>query len=102
MCKRYRLFYPFYALANVQQFLVVRHKSGNVLQKCDGSLTANQSRIDDLKKELFALCEVGTVMSQEDMNSSKGYEALNVKPTNARLKVRRIHGDNYNSKQTSY
>lgn len=56
----------------------------------DGSLQANQSRIDDLRKELYSMCEVGTILSQEDMNSSQGYEALSVKLTNAKLKVRRM------------
>ena len=73
-----------------RNFVVAPNEQPPIYITWDGSLTANQSRIDDLKKELFALCEVGTVMSQEDMNSSQGYEALNVKLTNARLKVRRM------------
>lgn len=55
-----------------------------------GNLTDNEARITELKKEMFSLCEVGPVINQDELNSSQGYEALNVKLTNAKLKVRRM------------
>ncbi len=60
----------------------------------DGSLTANESRIKDLKQELYSLCEVGPVINQDELNSSQGYEALHVKLTNAKFKAARM-SDNF-------
>ena len=73
-----------------RNFVVAPNEQPPVYITWDGSLQANEARIDDLKKELYSMCEVGPVINQEEMNSSQGYEALNVKLTNAKLKVRRV------------
>ena len=73
-----------------RNFVVAPNEQPPIYITWDGSLQANEARIDDLKKELYSMCEVGPVINQEEMNSSQGYEALNVKLTNAKLKVRRV------------
>ena len=73
-----------------RNFVVAPNEQPPVYITWDGSLQANEARILDLKKELYSMCEVGPVINQEEMNSSQGYEALNVKLTNAKLKVRRM------------
>ena len=73
-----------------RNFVVAPNERPPVYITWDGSLQANEARILDLKKELYSMCEVGPVINQEEMNSSQGYEALNVKLTNAKLKVRRM------------
>lgn len=73
-----------------RSFVVAPNEREPIYVTWDGNLQANEERIADLKKELYSMCEVGPVINQEEMNSSQGYEALNVKLTNAKLKVRRM------------
>lgn len=58
----------------------------------DGNLTANETRITELKKTLYSMCEMGSVINNDDINSSQGYEALEIKLTNPKSKVRRMAG----------
>ena len=58
----------------------------------DGNLTSNEARIAELKKTLYSMCEMGSVINNDDINSSQGYEALEVKLTNPKAKVRRMAG----------
>lgn len=73
-----------------RNFVVAPNEQPPVYITWDGSLQANETRIEDLKRELYSMCEVGPIINQDEMNSSQGYEALNVKLTNAKLKVRRM------------
>lgn len=73
-----------------RNFVIAPNQQPPIYVTWDGNLQANEQRINDLKKELFSMCEVGPVINQDEMNSSQGYEALNVKLTNAKLKVRRL------------
>jgi len=56
----------------------------------DGNLSSNESAINRLKKEIQAMSEMGVVISEDDISSTQGFEALEVKMTSARLKVRRM------------
>lgn len=73
-----------------RSFVVAPNEQPPVYITWDGNLSSNEARITELKKELYAMCEMGTVLSHDDMNSSQGYEALQVKLTNPKLKVRRM------------
>ena len=55
-----------------------------------GNLVDNENAIKRLKKELIEMTEMGPVIDGEEMNSSQGFDALNVKMTNPKLKVRRL------------
>lgn len=56
----------------------------------DGNLDSNERAIERLYKELYSLSEMGTILNNDEVNSSQGYEALQIKMTNAKLKVRRL------------
>ena|GEM_PF-2163976 len=73
-----------------RNFVVDPNEAPPVYITWDGNLSSNEQRIAELKKELFSMCEVGSIMNNEELNSSQGYEALQVKLTNAKLKVRRM------------
>ena len=73
-----------------RNFVVAPNAAPPVYITWDGNLTSNEDRIRELKKELFSMCEVGSIMNNDELNSSQGYEALQVKLTNAKLKVRRM------------
>ena len=73
-----------------RNFVIAPNQQMPVYITWDGNLTSNETRIADLKKELYAMCEMGTVISHDDLNSSQGYEALEVKLTNPKLKVQRM------------
>ena len=73
-----------------KSFVVKPGESPPVYVTWDGNLTSNEERIRELKRELYSLSELGSVLSVDDMNSSQGYEALEVKMTNPKLKARRI------------
>lgn len=73
-----------------RSFVVAPGEQAPVYITWDGNLTSNEDRIRELKKELYAMCEMGTIISHDDMNSSQGYEALEVKLTNPKLKVQRM------------
>ncbi len=77
-----------------RSFVVAGGEQPPIYITWDGSLQANESRIKELKQELYSMCEVGPVINQDELNSSQGYEALNVKLTNAKLKVARM-ADNF-------
>ena len=73
-----------------RNFVIAPNEQPPVYITWDGNLTSNEQRIAELKKELYAMCEMGTVISHDDINSSQGYEALEVKLTNPKLKVQRM------------
>lgn len=75
-----------------RNFVVAPNEQPPVYITWDGNLTSNENRIAELKKELFAMCEMGTIINHDDINSSQGHEALEVKMTNPKLKVRRMAG----------
>lgn len=58
----------------------------------DAQLTAAYTQIEQLRKELDRLTELGAVIADNDQTggSTQGFEALQVRMTNARLKARRI------------
>lgn len=56
----------------------------------DGNLTANEIRIAEIKKTLYSMCEMGSVVNNDEINSSQGYQALEVKLTSPKAKVRRM------------
>jgi len=73
-----------------RNFVVKPNEQPPIYITWDGNLTSNEARIADLKRELYAMSEMGTIISHDDINSSQGYEALEVKLTNPKLKARRI------------
>lgn len=73
-----------------RNFVVKPQEAPPVYITWDGNLTSNEERIKDIKQTLYSMCEVGSIVNQDEINSSQGYEALQVKLTNAKLKVRRM------------
>lgn len=73
-----------------RSFVVAPNEQTPIYITWDGNLTSNENRIAELKRELYAMCEMGTVISHDDLNSSQGFEALEVKLTNPKLKVQRM------------
>ena len=73
-----------------RSFVIAPNEQPPVYITWDGNLSSNEARIAELKRELYAMCEMGTVISHDDLNSSQGYEALEVKLTNPKLKVQRM------------
>lgn len=73
-----------------RNFVIAPNEQPPMYITWDGSLASNEERIKELKRELFSMCEVGSIMNNDELNSSQGYEALQVKLTNAKLKVRRV------------
>ena len=56
----------------------------------DASLQANHSMIEKLEKHLYSLSEMGAVLNDDSFGASQGFEALETRMTNARLKARRL------------
>lgn len=56
----------------------------------DASLQANHTMIEKLEKHLYSLSEMGAVLNDESFGASQGFEALETRMTNARLKARRL------------
>ncbi len=56
----------------------------------DASLQANHTMIEKLEKHLYSLSEMGAVLNDDSFGASQGFEALETRMTNARLKARRI------------
>ena len=56
----------------------------------DASLQANHYMIEQLEKKINSLSELGAVIDDSAFGNSQGYEALEIRMTNARLKARRI------------
>ncbi len=56
----------------------------------DGSLENNEKAIERLRKELITMSEMSSIINDDDLNSSQGYDALEIKMTNPKLKVRRM------------
>ena len=73
-----------------KDFVVEPGESPPIYITWDGNLTSNENRIADLKRELYAMSEMGSLINNDDMNSSQGYDALDIKLTNPKLKARRI------------
>ena len=55
----------------------------------DASLQANHLMIEKLEKHLYSLSEMGAVLNDDAFGASQGFEALETRMTNARLKARR-------------
>lgn len=75
-----------------RSFVVAPNSQVPIYVTWDGNLIANENRITELKKTLYSMCEMGSVINNDDINSSQGYEALEVKLTNPKSKVRRMAG----------
>ena len=56
----------------------------------DASLQANHTMIEKLEKHLYSLSEMGAVLNDDSFGASQGFEALETRMTNARLKARRL------------
>ena len=56
----------------------------------DASLQANHAMIEKLEKHLYSLSEMGAVLNDDSFGASQGFEALETRMTNARLKARRL------------
>ena len=56
----------------------------------DASLSANHEMITRLEKHLFSLSEMGAIVNDDAFGASQGFEALETRMTNARLKSRRL------------
>lgn len=56
----------------------------------DASLQANHTIIEKLEKHLYSLSEMGAVLNDDSFGASQGFEALETRMTNARLKARRL------------
>lgn len=72
---------------------VVRLKQGEPAPQYitwDASLQANHHMIEKLEKHLFSLSEMGAVIDDASFGASQGFEALETRMTNAKLKARRI------------
>ncbi|MEG2687695.1 MAG: phage portal protein [Clostridia bacterium] len=59
----------------------------------DASFQANHSQIEKLEKHLFTLSQMGAVLNDDAFGASQGFEALEVRMTNAKLKARRMTDD---------
>lgn len=55
-----------------------------------GNLDSNEKAIERLRKELITMSEMSSIINDDDLNSSQGYDALEIKMTNPKLKVRRM------------
>lgn len=55
----------------------------------DASLQANHTEIEKLEKHLYSLSEMGAIVNDDSFGASQGFEALETRMTNARLKARR-------------
>jgi len=73
-----------------RNFVVKAGEQAPIYITWDGNLSSNEERIKQLKSELYSLSEMGTVLNHDDINSSQGYEALEVKMINPKLKARRM------------
>lgn len=56
----------------------------------DASLSANHYIIERLEKHLYSLSEMGAIVNDDAFGASQGFEALETRMTNARLKARRL------------
>lgn len=56
----------------------------------DASLQANHKMIEMLEKHLWSLSEMGAVLNDDSFGQSQGWEALETRMTNARLKAQRV------------
>lgn len=56
----------------------------------DGSIANIEIAINELKEELYTLSEMGVLISDDEINTSQGYEALRIKLTPALAKVQRM------------
>jgi hypothetical protein len=56
----------------------------------DASLQANHTEIERLEKHLYSLSEMGAIANDDAFGASQGFEALETRMTNARLKARRM------------
>jgi len=56
----------------------------------DASLQANHTMIEKLEKHLWSLSEMGAVLNDDSFGQSQGWEALETRLSNARLKARRM------------
>lgn len=71
----------------------VKTKNGEPLPSYitwDAAMTANHAIIEKLEKHLYSLSEMGAVINDDSFGASQGYEALETRMTNAKLKARRI------------
>ncbi len=53
----------------------------------DASMQANHTQIERLEKHLYSLSEMGAVINDDSFGASQGFEALETRMTNARLKA---------------
>lgn len=56
----------------------------------DASLSANHDMIERLERHLYSLSEMGAIVNDDAFGASQGFEALETRMTNARLKARRL------------
>ena len=56
----------------------------------EGQLLAAFKHIEELRKEFLTMSEMGAVLGDFDTSGAQGFEALQIKMVNARLKARRI------------
>ena len=56
----------------------------------DASLVANHEMILRLERHLYSLSEMGAIVNDDAFGASQGFEALETRMTNARLKARRL------------
>lgn len=59
----------------------------------DASFQANHAQIEKLEKHLFSLSQMGAVLNDDAFGASQGFEALETRMTNAKLKARRMVAD---------
>lgn len=59
----------------------------------DASFQANHAQIEKLEKHLFSLSQMGAVLDDDSFGASQGFEALETRMTNAKLKARRMTDD---------
>lgn len=59
----------------------------------DASFQANHTQIEKLEKHLFSLSQMGAVLDDDAFGASQGFEALETRMTNAKLKARRMTDD---------
>lgn len=59
----------------------------------DASFQANHAQIEKLEKHLFSLSQMGAVLNDDAFGASQGFEALETRMTNAKLKARRMTDD---------
>lgn len=56
----------------------------------DAAMAANHAIIEKLEKHLYSLSEMGAVINDDSFGASQGFDALETRMTNAKLKARRI------------